>query len=372
MDLTKFPRRKYTPHETPIEYMPRLSKAVSNDNDRVNLWIKRDDMLGLTGGGNKTRKLEFVMADALAQGADTIVTCGAVQSNHCRLTLSACVKEGLKCCLVIEERVPDSYKEDASGNNYLFHLLGVERIIQVGLGEAPAKMEEWAKELREQEGRNVYVCPGGASNEIGATGYCACAQEIQYQLFKEQLPRFDAIVTASGSGGTHSGLVAGMTALRCDIPIIGISTRHPKDKQTDHIHKLAVKTYQHVLGDTAAELPVDAVTVYDDYVGPGYSLPTPEMAEAVTLFARTEGILLDPVYSGKAAAGFLDLVRQGTFPAGSNILFIHTGGAPTLYHYQPLAPEVSVPQNEGKPMTRKNSDATDVVTDEDDSTDDDN
>ena len=179
MDLSKFPRRKYTPHETPIEPMPRLSAAVGHD---VNLWIKRDDMLGLTGGGNKTRKLEFVMAQALAQGADTIVTCGAVQSNHCRLTLSACVREGLKCCLVIEERVKDSYKESASGNNYLFHLLGVERIIKVGLGEAPAMMEKLAQQLKE-EGRNVYVCSGGASNTTGALGYCACAQEMQVSLF---------------------------------------------------------------------------------------------------------------------------------------------------------------------------------------------
>jgi len=177
MDLTRFPRRKYTEHETPIEHMPRLTAAVAESG--VNLWIKRDDMLGLTGGGNKTRKLEFVMAEALAEGADTIVTCGAVQSNHCRLTLSACVKEGLKCCLVIEERVPESYKTDASGNNYLFHLLGVERIIKVGLGEAPAAMEKLAQELREKEGRKVYICPGGASNEVGAMGYCSCAKEIQ-------------------------------------------------------------------------------------------------------------------------------------------------------------------------------------------------
>jgi len=159
------------------------------------------------------------------------------------------------------------------------------------------------------------------------------------------LPRFDAIVTASGSGGTHSGLVAGFKALRCNIPILGISTRHPKEVQTEHIHGLALKTYRHVLDDASAELPVDAVTVYDEYVGPGYSLPTQEMAEAVTLFARTEGILLDPVYSGKAAAGFLDLVRKGAFPPGANVLFLHTGGAPTLYHYQPLAPAVSAPTN---------------------------
>lgn len=175
MDLAQFPRRIYTKYETPIEAMPRLSEALGG---KVNVWIKRDDMLGLTGGGNKTRKLEFTMADALAQGADTIITCGAVQSNHCRLTLSACVKEGLKCCLILEERVPGSYKEEASGNNYLFHLLGAEKIISCVGGEAPAKVEELAAELR-KEGRNVYCVPGGASNAIGALGYCACAAEIQ-------------------------------------------------------------------------------------------------------------------------------------------------------------------------------------------------
>jgi D-cysteine desulfhydrase len=175
LDLSRFERRTYTHHDTLLEPMPALSKAVGGD---VNLWIKRDDMLGLTGGGNKTRKLEYVMAAALKAGADTIITCGAVQSNHCRLTLSACIKEGLKCRLVVEERVPGSYKPEASGNNYLFRLLGAETITQVGLGEAPAAVAKMADELR-AEGRNVYCIPGGASNEIGATGYVSCAQEIQ-------------------------------------------------------------------------------------------------------------------------------------------------------------------------------------------------
>jgi D-cysteine desulfhydrase len=157
--------------------MTTLSSRLGNGS--VNLWIKRDDMLGLTGGGNKTRKLEFAMADAIENhGADTIVTCGAVQSNHCRLTLSACIKEGLKCVLVLEERVAGSYKEDASGNNYLFNLLGAEKIYVVGLGEAPAKVDEVAAQLR-SDGRHVYCVPGGASNEIGALGYCSCATEIQ-------------------------------------------------------------------------------------------------------------------------------------------------------------------------------------------------
>lgn len=180
MDLSKFPRRKYTAHPTPLEAMPQLSRALRGNGGDVNLWIKRDDLLGLSGGGNKTRKLEFAMADALDNfQADTIVTFGAVQSNHCRLTLSACIKEGMRCVLVLEERVPGSYKEDASGNNYLFRLLGAERIDVVGLGEAAGRAEEIAQTLRDVEGRTVYVIPGGASNEIGALGYCACAAEIQ-------------------------------------------------------------------------------------------------------------------------------------------------------------------------------------------------
>jgi D-cysteine desulfhydrase len=179
MDLSKFPRRIYTKGATAIEPMPVLSKALGGD---VNLWVKRDDLLGLTGGGNKTRKLEFVMADVLLQGADTIVTCGAVQSNHCRLTLSACIKEGLKCILIVEERVPDSYQETAGGNNYLFRLMGAEQIIPVGLGEAPAMVGKVAAEMR-AKGRKVYCIPGGASNEIGALGYCACAAEIQVCIY---------------------------------------------------------------------------------------------------------------------------------------------------------------------------------------------
>ena len=175
LDISRFDKRVYTPYVTPIEPLKNLSKELGG---HVNLWIKRDDMLGLTGGGNKTRKLEYVMADAIQKGADTIITCGAVQSNHCRLTVSACIKEGLKCCLVLEERVPGSYKPEASGNNYLFRLLGAERIEQVGLGEAPAAVAKMAEQLTAQ-GRNVYCIPGGASNEIGATGYVSCALEIQ-------------------------------------------------------------------------------------------------------------------------------------------------------------------------------------------------
>jgi len=204
MDLSKFPRRRYTAGPTPIEFLPRFTRALGGPN----VYIKRDDLLGLTSGGNKTRKLEFLVADALAQGADTLITCGAVQSNHCRLTLAAAVKEGLKCRLVLEERVPGSYNPDASGNNFLFRLLGVEKIEVVpGGSDMMAAMRKVADDLN-KDGRKSYIVPGGGSNPIGATGYVACAQEIQGQLFENGVA-IDRLCVASGSAGTHAGLVVG-------------------------------------------------------------------------------------------------------------------------------------------------------------------
>jgi D-cysteine desulfhydrase len=172
MNLAKFPRRRYTAGKTPIEFLPRFTAALGGPN----VYIKRDDLLGLTSGGNKTRKLEFLVADALAQGADTLVTCGAVQSNHCRLTLAAAVKEGLKCRLVLEERVPGSYNPEASGNNFLFRLLGVEKIEVVPGGSDMMGAMRKVVEGLDKEGRKGYIIPGGGSNPIGATGYVACAQ----------------------------------------------------------------------------------------------------------------------------------------------------------------------------------------------------
>ncbi|CAJ1967396.1 unnamed protein product [Cylindrotheca closterium] len=365
LDISKLDRRIYTPHDTPLEAMPQLSKALGN---KVNLFIKRDDMLGLTGGGNKTRKLEFVLAEAIQEGADTIVTCGAVQSNHCRLTLSACNKEGLDCCLVLEERVEGSYHPNAGGNHYLFRLLGAKSITKVGLGEAPKAVEALAEELRKQ-GKKVYCVPGGASNELGATAYVGCAQEIQKQAAAQDI-HVNTVVCASGSGGTHAGMSLGFSS-DPNTNVIGISTRHPKDHQTEHIYGLAQKTYSFLLkkngmdasssSSSTATLPHDAVVVLDDYVGPGYSLPTAGMEEAVTMFARLEGILLDPVYTGKAAAGLIDLVRQGAFPEGSNVVFLHTGGAPSLYHYQPIMPSMEdavLPPPSDAPANKRRSDST--------------
>src|SRR5687768_9781590 len=200
MQLARFPRRRYTPHPTPLEPLPNLSAALGGPE----VWIKRDDLLGLAAGGNKTRKLEFLVADALAQGADTLITVGAPQSNHCRLTLAAAAKEGLKCRLVLEQRVPGSYNAGATGNNFLYNLMGAETITVVNAGaDFDAAMRAQAADI-ETKGRKAYIIPGGGSNPLGALGYVACAQEIAAQCF-EQGVSFDRIVVASGSCGTHSG-----------------------------------------------------------------------------------------------------------------------------------------------------------------------
>lgn len=327
MHLARFPRRRYTPYWTPIEPLPNLSAALGGPE----LWIKRDDMLGLASGGNKTRKLEFLVADALAQGADTLITVGAVQSNHCRLTLAAAKREGLQCQLVLEERVPGSYREDASGNNLLYRLMGVERIEVVQAGaDLGAAMQRLADELA-TEGRSAYVIPGGGSNALGALGYVACADELLSQTFELGLA-LDHVVTASGSGGTHAGMVAGVFAAQADLPITGVSVRAERAAQEARIRGLADEAL--ALAGVSRGVPAELVRVEDGYVGPGYSLPTDEMVEAIQLFARTEGILLDPVYTGKTAAGLIGMVRDGRFAAGERVLFLHTGGSPALYAYQ--------------------------------------
>ena len=326
MNLAKFPRRRYTAGQTPVEKAHRFSEALGGPD----IYIKRDDLLGLSAGGNKTRKLEFLVADALDQGADTLITCGAVQSNHCRLTLSAAVKEGLKCRLVLEERVPGTFDPKASGNIFLFNLLGAEKIRVVSGGsDMMAEMEQVAEEVA-AEGRKAYIIPGGGSNTIGATGYVACAQEILDQTFELGLD-IDTLVCASGSAGTQAGLVTGFYGCNMNIPVVGINVSRAKKEQEEIVYGLVRETADHV--GVNSEIPRGAVNCFGDYVGPGYSLPTPEMAEAVKLLARTEGILLDPVYTGKTMAGLIDLVRQGYFKKETNILFVHTGGSPALYVY---------------------------------------
>lgn len=327
MNFTKFARRGYLQGATPLEPMTQLSKALGGD---VNLFIKRDDLLPGAAGGNKTRKLDFCIADAMEKGADTIITCGAVQSNHARLTASWSAKEGLECHLILEERVKGSYKEDGSGNNFLFEMLGVKtkRVVEAG-SNMMEEMEKTAAELK-AAGKKPYIIPGGASNSIGALGYAACAEELMNQINVAGMT-VDHIVVPSGSAGTHSGMVVGISGTNANIPVSGINVSRPKDVQEEIVFKLAAETAE-LLG-VKGDIDRDTIVCYADYVGPGYSIPTDSMIEAVKLFAQEEAILLDPVYSGKAAAGLIDLVRKGAFPKGSNVVFLHTGGSPALYAY---------------------------------------
>lgn len=326
MDLSKFPRRRYIVTRSPIEKLSRLSKRLGGPT----LYMKRDDLLGPAGGGNKTRKLEFVVADALEKGADTLITCGAVQSNHCRLTLAAAVQEGMKCHLVLEERVKGSYNSRAAGNNLLYHLMGVASITVVAGGsDMMAAMQGIADRVAAQ-GRSPYIIPGGASNEIGALGYVSCAEEILRQTIDEGIP-IDRVVCASGSTGTHAGLLTGLYGNNSQIPVIGINVSRTKEAQEKLVYELVEKVAAKV--GIESPLPKEAVVCFDDYVGSGYSLPTDSMIEAVRMLAETEAILMDPVYTGKAIAGLIDLVRKGFFDQDEKILFIHTGGSPALHVY---------------------------------------
>lgn len=324
MLLADIPRRIYTPTQTPIEKLSNLSKELGGPT----IYMKRDDLLGLTAGGNKTRKLEFLIADALNTGANTIITCGAIQSNHCRLTLAAAVKEGLQCQLVLEEKIPGTYSPDASGNNFLYRLLGAENIKVVPNGsDVLEEMNTLATNLKEK-GRKPYVIPVGGSNEIGALGYIACAQEIIDQTFALGV-KMDYLVSVIGSGSTFAGIALGFGVHYSDVEMLGMGITGNNDTLIPLVH--------HHIDQTAAflqipfDIPKDRLTFYDDYVGEGYAIPTLEMKEAVKLVARTESILLDPVYTGKAMAGLIDLIQKGTFTKNDNILFIHTGGSPALY-----------------------------------------
>ncbi len=334
MDLSRFPRRIYTPFDTPLEPMPRFSAALAAScpgGVGPQVWVKRDDMLGLFPGGNKTRKLEFLMADALAQGADTLITCGAPQSNHCRITLAAAVKEGLKCRFVIEERVAGSFSDTASGNHFMFRLMGVEALTVVPAGSP--MMDQMLKVQADlaTEGRKGYIIPGGGSNALGGLGYVACAQELQQQMFNQGL-QFDRVVVGSGSSGTHGGLLAGFLGNHIHMPIVGIGVSRDPEAQEPLVHKEAQAVMD--LLRVPITVPREAVVSVGGYWQPKYSIPNAMMVEAVQLLARTEGILLDPVYTGKIMAGLIGLARKGFFKPQEKVLFLHTGGLPSLHAYE--------------------------------------
>jgi D-cysteine desulfhydrase len=327
LNLTQFQRRRYTSTHTPIERLHNLSAVLGGPS----IYVKRDDLLGLAAGGNKTRKLEFLVADALEKNADILITCGGIQSNHCRLTVSAAVKEKMKCILVLDEGHLERSVPSFNGNYFLYHLLGVEKIEIVPRG---ANLTEEMKRVASEaiaNGHHPYVIPLGGSNAIGITGYVDCALEILTQTSELSLD-LTAIVCASGSGGMQAGLVTGFYGSKREVSVIGIDVGvygGGRTEQEERVFRLVQETSSHV--GISQFIPRKAVTCLDEYVGPGYTLASPEMVEAVQLFARTEGILLDPVYTGKAAAGLIGLIRKGAFRREDNILFMHSGGTPALY-----------------------------------------
>lgn len=324
--LSKFPRVALGHLPTPLEHMPNLSKVLGGPG----LWVKRDDCTGLATGGNKTRKLEFSMAAALEEGADTIVTVGAVQSNHVRQTAAAASKLGLACEVLLEHRVVDPSEPYAnSGNVFLDRIFGANLREYPGGTDFDAAMSEVVDEIRKGGGK-PYIVPGGASNKIGALGYVNCAIELLEQASNQGLS-IDYIVTATGSAGTQAGLAVGLRALQSDIPILGIGVNAPRDVQEEKVYSLACETADYI--GKPGIVDREDIVANCDYVGDGYGVPTEAMNEAVMMLARLEGLLFDPVYSGKGLAGMIDLIRNGEFDGTSNIVFLHTGGSAALFAY---------------------------------------
>lgn len=330
MNLTQFPRRGYVTTSTPLERMDAFAEAMGHEGE---IWIKRDDLLPGAAGGNKTRKLDFAIGKAMADGHDSIVTCGAPQSNHCRLTLSWCVTEGIDCHFVLEERTPGSYDPEGSGNLLLYRLLGVKSVTVVPGGSNMQEEMEKVAERLQGEGKKPHVMPVGASTPVGSLGYAACALELQEQMFRQNV-HIDALFVPSGSAGTQAGLLAGVKKYGMDIPVYGINVGKSDAEQSGLVRPLA-KEVCSLLGIEGAVADEDVVCD-DAYFAPGYSLPSAKMVEAVELLARTEAILLDPVYTGKTMAGMIDYLRTGRIDKKANVLFLHTGGSPALYAYSKI------------------------------------
>lgn len=322
------PPRLHLAHlPTPLERMDRLSRALAGPE----IWIKRDDQTGLATGGNKTRKLELLLADALEQGDSVVLTVGAVQSNHCRQTAAAAARAGLDCVLVLRGEAPP--RDQWTGNLLLDDLLGA-RIWWAGDGD-PLDALQAAAEAERAAGRKPYVIPYGGSNAVGAAAYALAFEELWGQMASLGTGLdpvvFDRVVFASSSGGTQAGLVVGARSCGYAGQVLGISV----DKTGGHLHE----TVSALLAPTAARLGLDLrfspddVQINDDFLGGGYAVLTGAEREAVRLVARTEGILLDPVYTGKAMAGLLGLIRRGEIGASERVLFWHTGGLPALFAY---------------------------------------
>ena len=314
----KFPEKvSLTFLPTPIEPLERLSRSLGGPE----IWIKRDDQTGLATGGNKARKLEFLVADALAQGADHLVTTGAPQSNHARQTAAAAARYGLGCSLVLRGRRP----ETTTGNLLLDELFGAH-VYWCDLPNCPNEIGRVMNTLR-SIGLRPYFVPLGGSNVIGATGYVMAMRELTEQMAAAHL-NFDFIVFASSSGGTQAGLVVGARAFGFRGTVLGISVDHPAESLQTQVAALATATATHIGLDALSV--ADLVSVNDDYVGEGYARVGETEREAIHMMAQIEGVLLDPVYTGRAFGGLIDLIRWGAFTRGQRVLFWHTGGTAAL------------------------------------------
>lgn len=321
--LSSFPRLELLGSPTPLEHLPRLSDYLGRD-----IFIKRDDFTPVALGGNKLRKLEFLAADALRQGADVLLTAGAIQSNHVRQTAAVAAKLGLKCVALLENPVgTTSTNYLSNGNRLMLELMDAEVIMVDALHDPNAQLEEQAIRL-EAQGFRPYTVPVGGSNALGALGYVECAQEIAHQ--SEGVVDFAAVVVASGSAGTHAGLAVGLEVLLPETEVVGVTVSRKADEQ-----RPKVVAIQQQLAASLALTASASITLWDDYFGPQYGMPNEEGMEAIKLLARLEGIFLDPVYTGKAMAGLLDGITQNRFRREGPIVFVHTGGAPALFAYHP-------------------------------------
>jgi len=321
--LYQFPRLELLGAPTPLEHLPRLSDYLGRD-----IFIKRDDFTPVAMGGNKLRKLEFLAADALREGADVLLTAGAIQSNHVRQTAAVAARLGLKCVALLENPI-GTHAENylSNGNRLLLDLMNAEVIMVDALHNPTEQLAEEATRL-EAQGFRPYIVPVGGSNALGALGYVECAQEIAHQ--SEGVVDFAAVVVASGSAGTHAGLAVGLEHLLPETELVGVTVSRQVEAQLPLVERL-----RQSLAETLEVQATAPITLWDDYFAPRYGEPNDEGMAAVKLLAQLEGILLDPVYTGKAMAGLLDGISQNRFRREGPLLFIHTGGAPALFAYHP-------------------------------------
>lgn len=323
--LDRFPRLPLIDHPTALQKLPRLSRHLGRD-----LWIKRDDLTPLALGGNKARKLEFLAADALARGADVLVTAGAIQSNHVRQTAAVAAQLGLGCVALLENPIgTDDASYLSNGNRLLLDLFGVQIRFVDNLDDAQQQLETTCERLR-AEGRKPYLVPIGGSNALGALGYVRAGLELAGQIAACG-EDFAAVVLASGSAGTHAGLALALETVRPGSRIVGVTVSRLQHEQRPKVQNLLNDT-AHLLGMPPPQMHIE---LWDGYFAPRYGEPNDAGLEAIGLMARLEGVLLDPVYTGKAFAGLLDGVATGAFDGSGPLLFLHTGGAPALFAYPP-------------------------------------